>query len=129
MKINFNKIFKYEKLICFCVIFLLCFAVISPSLAQDSLLDKTGLSKAGGTSGLPITQTPTTLIGVILGALAYLASTLLLILIIYGGYLWMTAGGNEEKVGQGRKYIIWAIIGYLIIGASYIIINFIITSI
>ena len=36
-------------------------------------------------------------------------------LIIWGGFKWMTAGGNEEQVGEARKIIMTAVIGLIII--------------
>ena len=45
-------------------------------------------------------------------------------LIIYGGFLWMTAGGNEENVGKAKKTIYYAVIGMLIIFAAYSITYF-----
>jgi len=41
------------------------------------------------------------------------------VLIIIGGYLWMTAGGSQERVTLGRKFITNAAIGLLIILASF----------
>lgn len=35
--------------------------------------------------------------------------------IIYGGFLWLTAGGNEEKVAQAKKIIQHGIIGLIVI--------------
>ena len=49
-----------------------------------------------------------------------------LILIIYGGYTWMTAHGNEEKVTTARKTIIEATIGLAIVLASYAITYYIV---
>jgi len=48
------------------------------------------------------------------------------VLIVYAGYLWMTAMGNADKVEQAKKTIIRATIGLVIILASYSITNFII---
>ena len=39
--------------------------------------------------------------------------------------MWMTAGGNEEKVKKGQKYIINSIIGYIVIAISYLIVQFV----
>jgi len=38
-----------------------------------------------------------------------------LIMIIYGGYTWMTAGGNEEKVKKGKGILTTAVIGLTIV--------------
>jgi len=37
------------------------------------------------------------------------------VIILIGGFRWMTAGGNEDKVGQARKTIFAGIIGLAII--------------
>jgi len=31
--------------------------------------------------------------------------------IMYGGYLYVTAQGNEEKLGQAQKTVTWALVG------------------
>ena len=45
------------------------------------------------------------------------------IMLIWGGITYMTAGGNDEKTGAGRKFIINAIIGIAIIFAATFILN------
>ena len=47
------------------------------------------------------------------------------ILIIWGGFRWMTAGGNEENVRNAKKTIIAASIGLAIILSAYAITLFI----
>ncbi len=47
------------------------------------------------------------------------------LLIIYGGYTWMTAEGNDEKVGKAKKIITSAVIGLAIVTAAYSISYFI----
>jgi hypothetical protein len=51
----------------------------------------------------------------ILGILALIA----VIMILIGGFKWMTAGGNEEKVEGAKKLLIAAIIGLVIILAAW----------
>lgn len=58
----------------------------------------------------------------VLGLLALVA----VIMIIIGGFMWMTAGGNDDKVGSAKKYIISAVIGLIVILAAWIIVNFVI---
>lgn len=50
---------------------------------------------------------------------------IMVILIIYGGFRWMTAGGNEKNVDEAKQWIKNAIIGLIIILFSYIITYFI----
>ncbi len=51
------------------------------------------------------------------------------ILILWGGFKWMTAGGNDENVEAAKKIIIAAVIGLAIILSAYAIANFFISSI
>lgn len=50
------------------------------------------------------------------------------IMMIYGGYMWLTAAGNEEKVEKGTAIIRAAVIGILIILFSWIVVSYIINS-
>jgi len=44
-----------------------------------------------------------------------IATILLPLAIIYGAYLFMSAGGDPEKITMGRKTILWTVIGYALI--------------
>jgi uncharacterized BrkB/YihY/UPF0761 family membrane protein len=46
--------------------------------------------------------------------------------IIYAGFLMLTAGGNEEQIENGKKIIIWASVGILVILFSWVIIAFVV---
>ncbi len=46
-------------------------------------------------------------------------------LVIYGGFLWMTAGGNTDQVSRAKKIIINAVTGLVIIFFSFAITRFI----
>ena len=41
------------------------------------------------------------------------------ILFIYAGFLWMTAGGNESKIEESKKYLSRSIIGLVIILSAF----------
>ena len=63
-------------------------------------------------------------IRVILGFLGIVA----VIIILLGGFKWMTAGGNEDKVGEAKKLITAGIIGLVIIVAAFAIATFVLNS-
>ncbi len=46
--------------------------------------------------------------------------------LLYAGFLWMTAGGDEKKVGTARTMISQAVIGLVIIVSAYAIATFVI---
>lgn len=48
------------------------------------------------------------------------------ILIIYGGFLWMTARGNEETVKKSINILQTAVIGFIIVVGAYAITNYVV---
>ncbi len=67
------------------------------------------------------------IVNVIQVALGFLA-LLAVIIILIGGFKWMTAGGNDDKVAEARKLITAGIIGLLIILASWGIARWVINT-
>ncbi len=65
-----------------------------------------------------------TVVNVLLGFLGILA----IIIILWGGFRWLTSGGSEEKVGEAKKVITAGIIGLVIIFISYALASFVITQ-
>lgn len=53
---------------------------------------------------------------------------LLVIIIMYAGFTWMTSMGNEEKTEKAKKTLTGAIIGIILILLSYSIVNFVIQN-
>lgn len=58
-------------------------------------------------------------------ALSFLGVVAIIIVLI-GGFKYMTAGGSDDKVAEARKWIISGIIGVAIILAAYAITTFVI---
>ena len=61
---------------------------------------------------------------IIQSALAFLG-VVLVVIIIYAGFLWMTAQGAEEKVTKAKGMLANAVVGMLIIFAAYALTGFI----
>lgn len=62
---------------------------------------------------------------IIKAALSFLG-VVFLILMIYGGYIWMTARGNEQNIEKAKNLITAAVTGLLIVLAAYAISYFVI---
>ena len=62
----------------------------------------------------------TTISSIVQTVLSFLG-VIFLILMIYGGYLWMTARGNEEQTTKAKNTITAAIIGIVIVLSAYAI--------
>lgn len=67
----------------------------------------------------------TAVVNITLGFLGIVA----VVIIIYAGYLWMTASGNEEQVTRAKSILRNAVIGLVIIMASWAIAAFVINRI
>lgn len=64
-------------------------------------------------------------IGLIINVALGLLGVVFLGLMLWAGYMWMTAGGNEEKVSSAGHTIKVAIIGLLIVIGSFAIWRFV----
>ena len=50
----------------------------------------------------------------------------MVVFVIYGGFMWMTAGGSEDRIKTAKKIIISAAIGATIIMCAYAIVHLVI---
>ena len=98
-----------------------------PAHAQITGRIKSGLDAAAAGYGPQASSAGDlpTIVGRIVSILLSFSGVLLLGLLLYGGFLWMTAGGDKTKVEKATSTIKNAIIGLVIIGAAYSITNFV----
>ncbi len=92
--------------------------------AQSGDLFGIGYATATGLTSTDLRVTVANIINVALGLLGIIA----VVIILVGGFKWMTAMGNEDKVGESKKLIAAGIIGLAIIVSAYAIANFVISS-
>ncbi len=78
-----------------------------------------------------ITGTPDlpTIIGNIINIVLGFMGIILLCIILWAGFLWMTAGGDGKKTELAMNLIKNAVIGLIIIVAAFAISNFVMTQI
>src|SRR3989338_3484228 len=100
------------------------FAVLAVTQAQTPTLGLT--PELQNEIGLPATDLRIVIARIIRTVLTILG-ILALIIVLYAGFTWMTAGGNEEKVGTAKKMLINGAIGLAIILSSYAITSFVIS--
>lgn len=62
-------------------------------------------------------------IAVLIEIIQAIGIPILVICIIYAGYIIVTAGGSEEKVTKGKTWIFWTLIGAAIILSAQVIAN------
>lgn len=98
--------------------------VLVPAMASAEVDFGTNYAANLGLSNRDPRDMAVSIIKVILSFLGIIA----VCMILWGGFMWMTAAGNDEKVGTARKIIIAGIIGLAIIIAAWGITNFVINA-
>ena len=101
-------------------------AVSTSTVTADDMLKVKGVT-LGEEAGLGISDVRVTVARIIRVAMGLLGIVAVVIVLI-GGFTWMTAGGNEEKVGEAKKWIFAGIVGLAIILSAYAIASFVITN-
>lgn len=71
----------------------------------------------------PSDLTPTQIYGRLIYAFMGATGALALIMFLIGGFQWMTAAGNAERVKKGRDTLMWAVLGLVVIFSSYAILR------
>ena len=95
--------------------------------AEDALV---GLQTSAYESGVGSPDTDISVfVGNIIRALLGLLGILILIFILYGGYLWLASGGNEQMVKKAKDILTSAFIGLIIVLAAMAITTFIMQGI
>lgn len=123
----FNMSIRNKKIIVILVIIALFFTVniVSAGSLSDFM---TNVNDTAGDKGAGYNvggHTVDSVIASIIQVALSLLGVIFLILMIYGGYLWMTDRGNAEQVEKAKKVITAAIIGLVIVIAAYAISYFV----
>ena len=114
-----------KKIIAPIVALLIPLSVHAQDLGGNMLNTAAGSKGAGYKSGVQIED----VIGTVVNAVLALLGVIFLTLIIYGGYMWMTAGGDEGKVEKAKYTISRSIIGLVIVLAAYAITFFVLDKV
>lgn len=100
------------------------FVLLQPDIAFAQV--DPGLDAVATAGGIATESDLPTIIGRIINIFLSFMGIVLLGLMVYAGFLWMTAGGEAEKVNQAKKTMMNAVIGLIIIVSAFAITNFII---
>ena len=117
MKFSLKKIIYLTLLLSF---FIFNFNFV---LAIDyGLDDAASAADIGGSADLP------EIIGTIMGLVLSFLGMVFFILLVYGGFIWMTARGNESQIDKAKKIIGSSIWGLIIVLMAYVISSLIVGS-
>jgi hypothetical protein len=112
-------------------VWMVCIAVAAlvalPAATQAQFTEKIRSGVTQTNQELGYSETPLqVIIGNVIRVAITLVGVVLLLLLLYAGFLWMTAGGDTEKVKKARGMIFNAIVGMIIIVLAYAITDFVI---
>ncbi len=104
------------------------FAAPADPLANNAGASDVGLTTVQGTAGLG-TKSLGSIIGSIIHGILGTMGVIAIIIVIYAGFLWMTAAGSEEQIEKSKKLLLNGGIGLVIIFSAYAITTFILGSV
>jgi len=97
--------------------------LVMPFTASAITVDR----RLGGTLELGTADLEGTVIAIIQWILGLLG-LISVVMILFGGFTWMTAGGNEEKISKAKKIISAAVIGLIIVLLAWAIVIFVVNT-
>lgn len=124
-----------KKIICLLVMIITTFlptTVLALDLGTGGGTNTNYLESARNTSGYSKNTTETSFastLGLVVNVLLSFAGVIFMMLMVYAGYLWMTARGEEAKIDKAQNIIKSAVIGLIIAVGAYSITNLIVPTI
>lgn len=116
---------------CYIVILLIAaFVIVMPINAQNFGVTEAGQAAtqggyAGGTNETTLAET----VGIVIKAALSLVGAIFLALMVYAGFLWMTAHGEEEPIAKAKKIITASIIGMVIAVGAYSLTDYVVVRV
>lgn len=104
------------------MVFLFSTMAILPVSAQDIGLDYANNLDLQAASESDPKQMAVDIVKYLMTFLGIIA----VVVILLGGFKWMTAAGNEDKVAEAKKLIIAGVIGLIIILCAFAIVTFVV---
>ena len=105
------------------------FFVRQSALAQGTNVTTTNCMPTGQGGEIcklenPIPATEATdIIKIVISAALGIIGSFALLMLVWGGFQWLTSAGNPEKVSAGTQTMVWALIGVMVVLASYVLLS------
>jgi cytochrome bd-type quinol oxidase subunit 2 len=103
-------------------------SLLIPFAAKAQDLGGGLLNSAGTTAQYNTTAMPETIVGTVINIFLGILGVIFLVLIVYGGYVWMIARGNEAEVEKAKDTMTRSVIGLAIVLAAYGITYFVLSK-
>ena len=114
------------------LLLVLSFGLVAPAIlpnnnqvayADAKTQIQSGLKAAGGDTK----DTSGTLITSVINVMLFIIGVLSVIMIVYGGILYVISAGDSGRVSKAKNTIMYAIVGLIVALLAYAIVNFVIT--
>lgn len=87
-------------------------AVLIPAIALAAFCDGPG---SGGLSNPICTTSLSEFLADLLRLVAQIAFPIIVLFLVYVGFLFVSSQGNPEKIKEARNYFFWAVVGALLV--------------
>lgn len=104
------------------------YTIFSTQKVFAEILNSNFAQEVSAETGISNTTTPIDTTITLITTLLTLLGIVTVVLIIYSGFRWMTAAGNEEQITEAKGILKAAVIGAAIILFSYTIAQFIFSN-
>ncbi|MDD3711614.1 MAG: pilin [Patescibacteria group bacterium] len=110
-------------------LFLVPFLMASPVGASNDTFGLDFVNGTTGGNGIALGQKdPRTMVAQIINVVLTILGIVAVVIVLLGGFKWMTAGGNEDKVSEAKKLLGAGVIGLVIILAAWGIASFVLNE-
>ncbi|MBU1178111.1 hypothetical protein KJ903_02735 [Patescibacteria group bacterium] len=112
-----------QAIVCLLVLTLGLFVLVGDNVASATDFGLSYVKDSG-----VVTSSWGVVVGRIIQAVLGLVGVLLLVMMIYGGILYMTSAGSEERIGSAKKVLSYSIFGAIIIALAFTLTSYIINA-
>ena len=114
-----------KKIISFAILSMLTLSIFALGQVHSARALDVGLNEINNTIQLG-KEDPRTIIARIINTAMMCLGVIAVVIVLIGGFKWMTAGGNEDKVAEAKKLMGAGVVGMVIVLASWGIAQFIV---
>jgi len=118
---------KKKKLLVTIICLVLALMIVVPALVYAD--NDFGLGQTAGAANLKSNQELPVIIGNIIYVILGFLGVVFFILVLFGGFTWMTAQGKGDQVSKAVDIVKNAALGLIIVLASYAVTSFILNSV
>lgn len=102
-----------------------------PAYAQatkDAICDGIGAT-GGNCNAKPAEDSVNNLVATIINVFSWIVGVIAVIFVIYGGFRYITSGGDSNKVSSAKNTILYAIVGLVIVALAQVIVVFVLNEV